>query len=158
MDRRADCMTLLSAASAAGKTSQLRSRPCQAPGLSIPAHCVVNAAVIFRLKSSEADCPNNSKSRELAVGLEVGGYTEHPDWPKLGPSLLIATCLILAIRTAKQPPLSDKSTADPELDREIDYAIYLARRVLSVLLSKSESIFPQKREAWYQPSGDDVPK
>jgi hypothetical protein len=98
------------------------------------------------------------KSWEHAVGLEVGGYTEHPDWPKLGPSLLIATCLILAIRTAKRPPLSNKNTADPELDLEIDYASHLARRVLSVLLSKSESIFPQKREAWYQPSGEDVPK
>jgi hypothetical protein len=92
------------------------------------------------------------------VGLEVGGYTERPDWPKLGPSLLIATCLILAIRTAKRPPISDKSTADPEMDREIDFAIHLARRVLSALVSKSESIFPQKRDAWYQPSGEDVPK
>ena len=92
------------------------------------------------------------------MGLEVGGYTDHPDWPKLGPSVLIATCLILAIRTAKRPPLPEKSTTDPELDREIDYSVHLARRVLSALLSKSESIFPQKREAWYQPSGEDVPK
>jgi hypothetical protein len=35
------------------------------------------------------------------MGLEVGGYTDRPDWPKLGQSLLIASCLILAIRTAK---------------------------------------------------------
>jgi hypothetical protein len=92
------------------------------------------------------------------VGLEVGGYTDRPDWPKVGPSLLIAPCLIRAIRTVKRSPLSDKSTADPERDREIDYAIHMARRVLSALLSKSESIFPQKRETWYQPSGEDVPK
>ena len=37
------------------------------------------------------------------MGLEIGGYEERPDWPKMGPSLLIATCLILAIRTAKRP-------------------------------------------------------
>jgi hypothetical protein len=119
---------------------------------------VENADVIFRRRSFGVDSPIHLKSWERAVALEVGGYTERPDWPKLGPSLLIATCLILAIRTAKRPPLFDKSTADPELDREIDYAVHMARRVLSALLSKSESIFPQKREAWYQPSGEDVPK
>ena len=36
-----------------------------------------------------------------SMGLDIGGYEDHPDWPKMGPSLLIATCLILAIRTAK---------------------------------------------------------
>jgi hypothetical protein len=35
------------------------------------------------------------------MGLDIGGYDQKPDWPKLGPSLLIASCLILAIRTAK---------------------------------------------------------
>jgi hypothetical protein len=45
------------------------------------------------------------------MGLDVGGYTDRPDWPKLGPSLLIATCLIVAIRTAKWPAVSGKYTA-----------------------------------------------
>jgi len=31
------------------------------------------------------------------VGREIGGYNEHPDWPKLGPSLLIASALILYV-------------------------------------------------------------
>ena len=35
------------------------------------------------------------------MSLDVGGYENRPDWPKLGPSFLIATCLIVAIRTAK---------------------------------------------------------
>jgi hypothetical protein len=35
------------------------------------------------------------------MGLNVGGYMDKPDWPKLGPSLLIATALIVAIRTVK---------------------------------------------------------
>ncbi len=30
-----------------------------------------------------------------------GGYHDRPDWPKMGPSLLIATALIVAIRTAR---------------------------------------------------------
>jgi hypothetical protein len=39
--------------------------------------------------------------REPIMGLDIGGFHERLDWPKMGPSLLIATCLILAIRTAK---------------------------------------------------------
>src|SRR3984957_2789151 len=66
-------------------------------------------------------------------------------------SLLVSS----VIRTTKRPPLSDKRTADPKLDREIDCAVLLACLALSALLSTSESIFPQKREAWYQPSGED---
>ena len=31
--------------------------------------------------------------------MEIGGYNDVPDWPKMGPSLLIATALIVAIRT-----------------------------------------------------------
>jgi hypothetical protein len=46
------------------------------------------------------------------MGLEVGGYTPKPDWPKLGPSLLIATALIVAIRTAKWPARRDDHASD----------------------------------------------
>lgn len=35
------------------------------------------------------------------MGLNIGGYNDEPNWPKMGPSLLIATALILAIRTAR---------------------------------------------------------
>jgi len=44
------------------------------------------------------------------MGPEIGGYHSCPDFPKMGPSLLIASCLILAIRTAKWPPQSDPIT------------------------------------------------
>jgi len=56
------------------------------------------------------------------MGLEVGGYTDFPDWPKLGLSLLIATRLILAIRTAKLPAITRRVLSDSELDREVDFA------------------------------------
>lgn len=92
------------------------------------------------------------------MGLEVGGYEERPDWPKMGPSLLIATCLIVAIRTAKRRALWVRMTSDPEFDREIDFAAHLAGRVFSSLVSKHESIFPRRKAAWYQPSERDVPK
>jgi hypothetical protein len=92
------------------------------------------------------------------MGLEVGGYHDRPDWPKMGPSLLIATCLILAIRTAKCPPHFDTSLSEIDLDREIDYAAHLANRVLSSLSQRSPEIFPSRKEPWYRVNDDDVPQ
>ena len=92
------------------------------------------------------------------VGLEVGGYTDVPDWPKLGPSLLIATCLILAIRTAKWPAHTKQMLSDSELDPEVHFAEYLAKKVLSRLMSRNEAIFPQRRQPWCQPDGKDCPE
>jgi hypothetical protein len=92
------------------------------------------------------------------MGLEVGGYTDTPDWPKMGPSLLIATCLILAIRTAKWSSHFNEHTSDMELQREIDYAAHLAGRVLSTLETCKPSFLPQKKQAWYKPDDEDVPK
>jgi len=85
-------------------------------------------------------------------------HTSKPDWSKLGPSLLIAACLILAIRTAEWPAQFDEKLSNHDLDAEIDYAAHLAIRVLSKLISREEGIFPQKRVPWYQPSDEDVPK
>jgi hypothetical protein len=95
----------------------------------------------------------------MTAGLDIGGYEQRPDWPKMGPALLIASCHILAIRTAKwsvRP--ADGTTADRDLDVEIGYAIHLAGRVFSALVSRHQSIFPQKREPWFVPNGQDVPK
>ncbi len=92
----------------------------------------------------------------LSMGLD---YEDHPDWPKMGPSLLIATCLILAIRTAKWTVRSADSTAsDVELDREIEHAAHLAGRVFARLVSKHPSIFPQAKQPWYQANDEDEPK
>jgi hypothetical protein len=92
------------------------------------------------------------------MGLEVGGCTDVPDWPKMGPSLLIATCLILAIRTAKWPARTKRMLSDSELNQEVDFAEYLAQKVLSHLMSRHEAIFPQRKQPWYQPDGKDCPE
>lgn len=95
----------------------------------------------------------------VAVGLDIGGFHQEPDWPKMGPSLLIATCLILAIRTARWPARSSDSTAsNVDLEREIEHAAYLAGRVFARLVSKHPSIFPNAKKPWYQPNGEDEPK
>jgi hypothetical protein len=92
------------------------------------------------------------------MGLDIGGYEERPDWPKLGPSLLIATSLILAIRTAKRQAVFDSSFSDTDLDAEIEYSIHLASRVLSMLMKHNEAMFPRRKEPWYQPNGQDEPR
>jgi hypothetical protein len=92
------------------------------------------------------------------MGLDVGGYTDRPDWPKLGPSLLIATCLIVAIRTAKWAAVADKTKNGRELEQEIDFAAHVAGRVLARLMRANEVMFPQKKEPWYEADGDDQPK
>jgi hypothetical protein len=92
------------------------------------------------------------------MGLDVGGYCDRPDWPKMGPSLLIATCLIVAIRTAKWPARSDAQLCDQEMNEEIEFAAYTARRVMMLFTTKFETIFPQRKEPWYQANDEDVPK
>ena len=53
------------------------------------------------------------------MALDIGGFEQRRDWPKMGPSLLIGTCLILAIRTAKWPAIFDERCSEMDLDREI---------------------------------------
>jgi hypothetical protein len=93
------------------------------------------------------------------MGLDIGGYHDEPDWPKMGPSLLIARCLILAIRTARWPTRTGNTTAsEMDLEREIEHAAHLAGRVLAKLASNRPSIFPGKKQPWYQPDEEEEPR
>jgi len=93
------------------------------------------------------------------MGLDIGGFEQKPDWPKMGPSLLIASRLILAVRTAKWLPMSSGGTnSDHDLDVEVEHAIHLAGRVLSHLVGHHQSIFPQKREPWFVPNDEGAAK
>jgi hypothetical protein len=90
--------------------------------------------------------------------MQVGGHNQEPDWIKLGPSLVVAASLVLAIRTAKWNTNQCATTSAPEWDAEVDRSIQIARRVLSHLLAKCPHLFPSKNVPWYQPSDDDAPK
>ena len=90
------------------------------------------------------------------MGLEVGGHEKRADWPKMGPSLLIATCLVLAIRTARWPAEWSEEFSEDALDKEIKYAAHLAGRVLTALVSKHPSIFPEIKKPWFKPDGEEV--
>jgi hypothetical protein len=48
--------------------------------------------------------------------------------------------------------------SDRDLDTEIDFAAYMANKVLAKLMTKCETIFPQKKEPWYQANDEDVQK
>jgi hypothetical protein len=76
----------------------------------------------------------------------------------MGPSLLIATCLILAIRTAKWQARGATTASEMDLEAEIEHAAHLAGRVLSKLIARNPSIFPSRKEARYQPDGADQPE
>jgi hypothetical protein len=62
------------------------------------------------------------------MGLKVGGQHDRPDWPKMGPSLLIATSLIVAVRTAKWPQRADTMLSEQSLNEEIEFAVQVLCR------------------------------
>jgi len=78
--------------------------------------------------------------------MEIGGFNKEPDWVKLGPSLLIASSLVLAIRTAKWSRNTVSTASQIEWEAEVEHSIAIARRVLSHLLAKSPHLFQQKSQ------------
>ncbi len=91
--------------------------------------------------------------------MKVSGFERKTDWPKLGPSLLIATALIVAIRTAKWAarPAGDAqlSDVDPKLDQEVSFAARISIRVMHELLHKHASLFPQKFDPIYEAGSEE---
>lgn len=93
------------------------------------------------------------------MALNIGGFEQKPDFPKMGPSLLIGACLILAVRTARWSIRSAGSTtSDKDLESEVLHAIHLAGRVFSMLIASHASLFPQVRAPWFTPDEGDVQK
>jgi hypothetical protein len=90
--------------------------------------------------------------------MEIGGYNKEPDWVKMGPSLLIASCLILAIRTAKWTAVVYPTASERPLEAEMDYAIHLADRMLCRLVGRKADLFPWKQVPWYVADDKDEPK
>jgi hypothetical protein len=72
--------------------------------------------------------------------------------------LLIATCLIVAIRTARWSATQDSTTSHIDLDREIEYAARVARSVFATLVKTCPSMFPQARRPWYKATAEDHPE
>lgn len=90
--------------------------------------------------------------------MQVIGNERHPDWPKLGPALIIATALIVAIRTArwaaKSAGDSHFADVDVELDKEVSFAARISVRVMRELVRNHASLFPEKVVPIYAPDED----
>lgn len=90
--------------------------------------------------------------------MRVGGIHKRVDHARLGPTLVIASSLVLAIRTAKWARDTDTTASQMEWEAEVEHSVRIANRVLSYLLSKSPAMFQQKDVPWYCPEENESPK
>lgn len=91
--------------------------------------------------------------------MKVAGTDSRPDWPKLGPSIIVATALIVAIRTAKWASKAGGdatfSDVDVELDKEVNFAARISIRVMHELLRRHASLFPSKQVPIYEAGSEE---
>ena len=66
------------------------------------------------------------------------------DYQKLGPALLIASSLVLAIRTARWSPMHSDGLAHVEWEKEVEHSVRIAKIVLSHLTPRSPELSSQK--------------
>jgi len=93
-----------------------------------------------------------------STSAKVGGFRRDVDYQKLGPALLIASSLILAIRTARWPATHSDGLADVDWQKEVEHSARVAKKMLSHLVSKHAELFAQKETPRYEATDDDVPK
>ncbi|WP_158790789.1 hypothetical protein [Granulicella sp. L60] len=91
-------------------------------------------------------------------GSRAGGYRREVDYQKLGPALLIASSLVLAIRTTRLDPTHGDGLANIEWENEVEHSVRIAKIVLSHLTSRHPDLFQSKDVAWYVATDDEVPR
>jgi hypothetical protein len=89
---------------------------------------------------------------------QIGGYRREVDYQKLGPALLIASSLVLAIRTARWSPTHSDGLAHVEWEKEVEHSARIAKIVLSHLTSRCPELFQTKDVPWYVATDQEVPK
>ncbi len=90
--------------------------------------------------------------------MEIAGYRREVDLSRMGPTLVIASSLILAIRTARWPRIAVDTGSQPEWEAEVEQAVKMAHRIFAYLLNKSPFLFQHKDVPWYQPGEDESPR
>lgn len=88
----------------------------------------------------------------------VGGVRKEVDYQKLGPALLIASSLVLAVRTARWPPTHSDGLAEVDWEKEVEHSVRIGRLVLSHLTTRYPDLFQSKQVPWYVATDDDSPK
>jgi hypothetical protein len=91
-------------------------------------------------------------------GKTVGGYRREVDQQKLGPALLIASSLVLAIRTARWNATTSDIVSNVEWEREVGHSVRIGRFVLAHLISQYPGMFQAKDVPWFVSTDDEVPK
>jgi hypothetical protein len=91
-------------------------------------------------------------------GMRAGGVRREVDQQKLGPALLIASSLVLAIRTARWNPTHSDGLANIDLEKEVEHSVRIAKIVMSHLTGRYPELFPLKEVPWYAPGDEEVPK
>ncbi len=92
------------------------------------------------------------------AGTRVGGYHREVEHQKLGPALLIASSLVLAIRTARWSPTHSDGLAHVEWDTEVEHSVRIAKIVLSHLTARCPELFQMKDVPWFVATDEEVPK
>lgn len=87
----------------------------------------------------------------------VGGVRKEIDYQKLGPALLIASSLVLAIRTARWPATHSDGLADVDWQKEIEHSARIAKVMLTHLTSRFPNLFSSRDVPWYEATDEDVP-
>lgn len=91
-------------------------------------------------------------------GSKPGGYRREVDYQKLGPALLIASSLVLAIRTARWTATHSDGLANPEWEQEVEHSVRIGKIVLSHLTSRYPEMFQTKNVPCYVATDEEVPK
>jgi hypothetical protein len=86
----------------------------------------------------------------------IGGYRQDVDHQKLGGALLIASSLVLAIRTARWSPTHSDGLSNVEWDKEVEHSVRIAKVVLSHLTGRYPELFQTKQVPWYVATDEEV--
>ena len=78
-------------------------------------------------------------------GPQIGGYRREVDYQKLGPALLIASSLVLAIRTARCSPTTSDCLAHVESEKMWNTVFGLRRLCSHIRRLGARSSFKQTR-------------
>jgi hypothetical protein len=92
------------------------------------------------------------------VGLEVDEYSEKRDWLKSDHYSSLTRLFNSRGTHSQWPATFDQTTSNHDLDREVDFDAHLASRVHFVPDVEKVGMFSKKREPWYQPDKEDLPK
>ena len=88
----------------------------------------------------------------------IGGFRKEVDDQKLGPALVIASSLVLAIRTARWPATHSDRFAEVDWQKELECSARIAKAMLTHLTSRFPNLFFSKDVPWYVATDEDVPR